>query len=154
MSSKTTNYNLHKIDLTDAPPDITVLNPNWDTIDSELANRVEKSGGTLTGKVTIESSNPAYEFKDTVNGDDGIINIYSNNIQIKKRNVRDDDSNYRRLIVKDSETGATINNAVVIGDKVNGAETYYDVLHTGNKSLITPSDIGAMPMTVVTAEVG
>lgn len=36
MSSKTTNYNLHKIDLTDAPPDITVLNQNWDTIDREL----------------------------------------------------------------------------------------------------------------------
>jgi hypothetical protein len=36
MSSKTTNYNLHKIDLTDAPPDITVLNQNWDIIDEEL----------------------------------------------------------------------------------------------------------------------
>ena len=36
MSSKTPNYNLHKIDLTDAPPDITVLNQNWDTIDREL----------------------------------------------------------------------------------------------------------------------
>ena len=36
MSAKTTNFNLHKIDLTDAPPDITVLNQNWDTIDNEL----------------------------------------------------------------------------------------------------------------------
>lgn len=36
MASTTTNYGLHKIDLTDAPPDITVLNQNWDTIDSEL----------------------------------------------------------------------------------------------------------------------
>ena len=36
MSSKTTNFNLHKIDLTDAPPDITVLNQNWDKIDQEL----------------------------------------------------------------------------------------------------------------------
>lgn len=36
MAKKTTNYNLHKIDLTDAPPDITVLNPNFDTIDTEL----------------------------------------------------------------------------------------------------------------------
>lgn len=40
MSSQTTNYNLHKIDLTDAPPDITVLNSNWDTIDTELKNRI------------------------------------------------------------------------------------------------------------------
>lgn len=36
MSSKTTNFNLHKIDLTDAPPDITVLNQNWDAIDAAL----------------------------------------------------------------------------------------------------------------------
>lgn len=36
MSSKTTNYNLHKIDLADSPPDITVLNQNFDTIDSTL----------------------------------------------------------------------------------------------------------------------
>ena len=39
MASKTTNFNLHKIDLTDAPPDITVLNQNWDTIDAELNKR-------------------------------------------------------------------------------------------------------------------
>lgn len=36
MSSKTPNFNLHKIDLTDAPPDITVLNENWDTLDAKL----------------------------------------------------------------------------------------------------------------------
>lgn len=36
MSSKTTNYNLRKIDLTDSPADITVLNQNWDTIDAEM----------------------------------------------------------------------------------------------------------------------
>lgn len=39
MATQTTNYQLHKIDLTDAPPDITVLNPNWDKIDAELAKR-------------------------------------------------------------------------------------------------------------------
>lgn len=36
MSSKTTNYNLHKIDLKDSPPDITVLNQNFDIIDRKL----------------------------------------------------------------------------------------------------------------------
>jgi len=36
MSTTTTNYNLVKPALTDAPPDITVMNPNWDTIDTEL----------------------------------------------------------------------------------------------------------------------
>lgn len=41
MATSTTNYGLHKIDLTDAPPDITVLNPNFDKIDEQLGyNRI------------------------------------------------------------------------------------------------------------------
>ena len=34
----TTNYDLVEIELSDAPPDITVINPNWETIDTELKN--------------------------------------------------------------------------------------------------------------------
>ena len=46
MASKTPNFNLHKIDLTDSPPDITILNQNWDKLDSELKNvvRLEEDG--------------------------------------------------------------------------------------------------------------
>lgn len=36
MATKTTNYNLHKFDLQDAPPDITVLNESMDIIDAKL----------------------------------------------------------------------------------------------------------------------
>jgi|GEM_PF-6343809 len=32
----TTNYQFKKIELKDSPPDITIINPNWDTIDVEL----------------------------------------------------------------------------------------------------------------------
>lgn len=39
---QTTNYNLVKPELTDSPPDITVMNQNWDTIDIEIANKVDK----------------------------------------------------------------------------------------------------------------
>ena len=45
---QTTNYKLNKIELEDSPPDITVLNPNWDKIDTELksasdnANRAQE----------------------------------------------------------------------------------------------------------------
>ena len=51
MSSTTTNFGLHKIDLNDAPPDITVLNQNCDTIDEELSSigeTVEEALGNLT----------------------------------------------------------------------------------------------------------
>lgn len=35
---QTPNFALKKIELTDSPPDITVINPNWDTIDQALKN--------------------------------------------------------------------------------------------------------------------
>lgn len=52
LASKTTNYNMNKIDLTDAPPDITVLNENFDITDSELNSHataiadLQAGGGT------------------------------------------------------------------------------------------------------------
>lgn len=53
MSSKTTNYNLHKIDLNDSPPDITVLNQNFDILDEKMKDledgAVPIEGGTITG---------------------------------------------------------------------------------------------------------
>lgn len=61
MSSKTTNYNLHKFDLTDSPPDITAINESMDTIDAELKKRFEntevipvENGGT--GKATADEA--------------------------------------------------------------------------------------------------
>jgi len=38
----TTNYNLVKPELTDSPPDITAMNPNWDAIDTELKSHDDK----------------------------------------------------------------------------------------------------------------
>ena len=56
MASKTTNYQLNKIDLTDAPPDITVLNANWDKVDTEMKNNYDKAQTAQTaadGKTTV-----------------------------------------------------------------------------------------------------
>ncbi len=39
---QTTNYNLVKPELTDSPPDITVMNPNWDKIDAKLRANEEQ----------------------------------------------------------------------------------------------------------------
>jgi hypothetical protein len=41
----TTNLNLNKPELTDAPPDITVLNENWDALDTEIGSiNIDLSG--------------------------------------------------------------------------------------------------------------
>ena len=39
---QTINYNFAKPELNDSPPDITVMNPNWDTIDVELKSHDDK----------------------------------------------------------------------------------------------------------------
>ncbi len=51
----TSNYQLKKQELTDKA-DITQISENWDTIDRELATVDGKSGGTVTGDVTIEGN--------------------------------------------------------------------------------------------------
>jgi hypothetical protein len=40
---KTTNLLLNKIELSDSPPDISVLNPNWDKIESEIFPTIDPS---------------------------------------------------------------------------------------------------------------
>lgn len=57
---ETTNYKLKKIELTDSPPDITVINPNWDTIDEKLYGAVESkiSYATASGTNTYTVSVP------------------------------------------------------------------------------------------------
>lgn len=45
VASKTTNYNFHKIDLADSPPDISLINPNWDEIDRLLKSLSDALGG-------------------------------------------------------------------------------------------------------------
>lgn len=57
MSSKTTNYNLHKIDLADSPPDITVINSNWDIIDENLAkDRIPVVAATSTDGIAYTAT--------------------------------------------------------------------------------------------------
>jgi hypothetical protein len=62
MASKTPNLKLHKIDLTDAPPDITVLNPNWDILDAELSKTVKYDDD---GKIPSDSLPPSQSITTT-----------------------------------------------------------------------------------------
>ncbi|BCK01399.1 hypothetical protein [Anaerocolumna chitinilytica] len=52
----TTNLGLRKIELTDSPPDITVQDTNWDTIDKHLftAAKYQKAGGSGTAITLTE----------------------------------------------------------------------------------------------------
>lgn len=76
----TTNFKLKKIELADSPPDITVLNFNWDTIDTNLKtaldrandwNNFKNSGGTINGPLRMGGTNAitVYQLKSISSGD-------------------------------------------------------------------------------------
>lgn len=54
---QTTNYALKKIELADSPPDITVINPNWDSIDVELKRLSNAIEGSVTEQDLIAIEN-------------------------------------------------------------------------------------------------
>ena len=51
----TTHFNFKKPELTDSPPDITVMNTNWDTLDTKL-KEVEETASNITVPVTSVNS--------------------------------------------------------------------------------------------------
>lgn len=89
----TTNYSFNKIDLSDSPSDITILNPNFDKIDAELKaltdkdteivasiNTVKndylpKTGGNVTGNLTVKSKHVARSVNGATADSNGNITI-------------------------------------------------------------------------------
>jgi hypothetical protein len=53
VATYTENYNLVKIGLEDAPPDITAMGANWDTVDAELKRLSEGSINEVIKTYTI-----------------------------------------------------------------------------------------------------
>ncbi|WP_128894630.1 pyocin knob domain-containing protein [Longirhabdus pacifica] len=55
---QTTHYNLNKIQLTDSPPDITAINPNWDTIDDKLKEQADSIEQKIEERAVENELNP------------------------------------------------------------------------------------------------
>lgn len=155
MSSKTTNFNLHKIDLTDAPPDITVLNQNWDTIDSKL-KQIEQYNSDMTpasiGAVPLDGSVPMTGqlqttkiFFDRSNGTYGDAGIYkANEVGDASTQIMDKGSNNKFGILTINGQEQTLHWTVGT-QSTDGTNTFsgaYEIYHEGNKP--TASDVGAV----------
>lgn len=165
MSSKTTNYELHKIDLTDAPPDITVLNQNWDTLDTELKNTVDaitdaidnhdddtaahysirnammpKAGGTMTGNLKISKANsPTIELQ--VSNSNGYTNIYQHGGTLTINSAMSNSSDDSFLTMSKPSDGDDDSDLFRIGKSVNNVNYYYKLYGEHNKP--TAGDVGA-----------
>lgn len=158
MSSKTTNYNLHKIDLNDSPPDITVLNQNFDTIDEKLKEAMESSGdispesigampldgsvpmsGQLhTQKVFFDRSNGAY-------GDGGIYKANQNGNASTQIMDRGSNDKYAILAVSGQSQNLSLTFGVQNADGTSETTSVHQIYHEGN--IPTPEEVGAVAKT-------
>lgn len=123
MSTTTTNYSLHKIDLTDAPPDITVLNNNWDTIDNELTNlKHEQTSCTVIGngqkyEVTVNgieslTAGVSFMFTPTVSSSTASPTINVNGLGFKNIKRRISNSTSTTVAIGDSRKWLVANKPV------------------------------------------
>ncbi len=101
MSTKTTNYELIKPELTD-PADITQTNENWDKIDAELGNMLPKSGGTLTGALYIDKDGERKGWIEPVDGEHELNVIATNDPKsiIRYLNINAEDDIELKDIIK------------------------------------------------------
>lgn len=90
---QTTNYGFNKPELQDSPPDITVLNPNFDKIDAQLKSLTDKdtelntainqvktdylpkTGGNVTNALTVKNKTVAVSVNGSVADANGNITI-------------------------------------------------------------------------------
>lgn len=115
MSTKTTNYEFVKPALSDAPPDITATNGNWDTVDSELHGKVSKSGDTMTGNLTLSES-----VLNVTHVDDGTTIKGETSVNVEKTSSRTKCTS--RLTVEDKDGDQY---GIEVGsDSVNSGSTY------------------------------
>lgn len=112
---ETTNYKLKKLELTDSPADITVLNENWDTIDAELKEhegslssqaqdiaeineeldtKYDKAGGTISGAVTISKGGLTVTGNTTFNND-----VTVKGTTVHENSIKSNDANFLQTSV-------------------------------------------------------
>lgn len=133
MSTTTTKYGLVKPELTD-PADITALNGNWDKIDTELNNKFDKTGGSVTGDVSLQKAYPAMKLNAS---DTSYARLYKNANQSEDFGTSLSDynknGNSAELVLRADAQKMQL--------KLNGQT--YDVYGTHNKPKAT--DVGAIP---------
>lgn len=157
MSSKTANYNLHKIDLNDSPPDITVLNQNFDILDEKLKEvedgssdisaesigALPTSGGKMTGqlqvpKILFDRSNGAY-------GDGGIYKANDSGNASTQIMDRGSNNKFAILAVNGQTQGLSLTFGTLNDDGTNTTTSVNQIYHEGN--IPTPNEIGAVAKT-------
>lgn len=102
------------------------------------------AGGILTGDVTISKTTPAIFLINTSKGTDASLFSGTHNVQLKIRNVADDESNYRRLSLFDSADQASVKYGLALLDTVNSTTTTYRIYGEHNITVSTAAPSSAL----------
>lgn len=96
---------------------------------------VNKAGDTMNGNLSITKSAPSMVLTEQSVGSGASIQLWNNQLLLASRNLSNDTSNARILILNNSTHVPDIANALRISDRVNNTETFYTVIHAGNLQL-------------------
>lgn len=104
------------------------------------SNFVKKTGDTMTGSLTVNGnitaskvSYPKVIVRPTASGaGEGFMESSGHSTSVVARNVADNDSNSRTLLIKDSVNAATLDDAIQLVDRVSNTSKNYNIIHAGN----------------------
>ena len=107
---------------------------------------VSKTGDTMTEDLLIsKAAGPSVRLNTTGNGAGGVVQMGVNQLLLAARDQSNNIDNSRILTVNNATRDPEIAKAIRLIDRVNGVETYYDLLHTGNMHLY---GLAAVPASV------
>lgn len=139
MSTNTTNFNLVKPALTDAA-DITAMNGNWDTIDTEL-NKIGGKQATITGAASSITTNNLTASKALVSDASGKVAVSS---------VTDTELGYLSGVTSAIQTQISGKQATITG----GASSIVSSDLTTSRALVSNSSGKVSTSTATSTEVG
>jgi hypothetical protein len=104
------------------------------------SNFVKKTGDTMTGSLTVNGnitastvSYPKLIVRPTASGaGEGFMESSGHSTSVVARNVVDNNSNSRTLLIKDSVNAATLDDAIQLVDRVSNTSKNYNIIHAGN----------------------
>lgn len=113
----------------------------YEALAAALGKFVNKSGDTMTGALTIKKGKyPQLKLEPTDLGKMCAVAAGDRNVQIKIMDDPDSDD-YRILYLISQDTVPSIETALRINDRYDGADHVYNVLHTGNLEALGMSRI-------------
>lgn len=120
--------------------------PNFaTTVATEIGGKVNKSGDTMTGNLTIKKSTyPTIRLTEDDTNKALNLQFASGIFDVSAFNAGDSADNYRTVRLCDSSYRSNVSDALALLDTVNGTRNTYKIYHEGNKP--TAADVGALPI--------